>query len=141
MQLHFLFAFCSSDSANEGFVCISSSLIAESRSVSALDCPCIGVPPVIVIFVLALGFGDVALDDGFEVESEMSRPEAEGGSLGVEVRTGTFGSIGVDTLEGTFELLAEPVKGACRAAGVGSNAKAFESGGSFRCFELDRDCT
>lgn len=114
--------------------------MAESRSVRALDWPCMGVPPVIVIF-FAFGFGDVALDDGFEVESEMRRPEAEGGSLGVDVRTGTFGSSGVDTREGTLELLAEPTKGACRAAGVGSRARAFDRGGSFRCFEFDRDRT
>ena len=82
-----------------------------------------GVPPVMVTFVFVFGAGDVARDEGFE--SEISRPEAEGGNFGVDAR------------DGTLELLAEPVIGACKAARVGSRAKAFDKGGSFLCLDDD----
>jgi hypothetical protein len=78
---------------------------------------------------LAFGFaaGEDDLEDGFE--SDIRRPAAEGGSFGV------------DTLDGTFELLAEPVVGACMASGVGCSAKAFAGGGSFRGFDDDLPVT
>ena len=54
MQLHFrLLLSCE---ARVGFVWISSALIADSRSLSAVEAPCIGVPPVTLTFALAFGF-------------------------------------------------------------------------------------
>lgn len=73
MQLHFRILLFSE--AKLGFVCISSALIADSRSLSAVDAPCIGVPPATLI--LALGFGDEVLD----LTSEINWPAADGGSL------------------------------------------------------------
>lgn len=75
IQLHFrLLLSCPDDSV--GFVWISSARIADSRSVRAVDAPCIGVPPGTL--TLALGFGD-EFREGF---SEMRCPAADGGSLG-----------------------------------------------------------
>lgn len=78
---------------------------------------------MIVTFVFCFGAGDTDLEGGFE--SDISRPAADGGNFGV------------DTREGTLELLAEPVIGACKAAGVGSKASALARGGSFLCFDED----
>ena len=44
-----------------GFVCISRVLMADSRSLRAVDAPCIGVPPATL--TLAFGFGDEFLED------------------------------------------------------------------------------
>lgn len=65
MQLHFRLLLSCAD--NVGFVWISSVRIADSRSLSAVEAPCIGVPPAKLIF--ALGLGDEFLED---FVSEMS---------------------------------------------------------------------
>jgi hypothetical protein len=85
-------AFSSAEGAREGFVCTSNSRIADSRSFRAVDWPCIGVPPEIVTLVFPLA-GDAERDDG--LESDISRPAAEGGSFGDAV------------LEETFELVVD----------------------------------
>ena len=54
IQLHFrLLLSCE---ARVGFVWISSALIADSRSLSAVEAPCMGVPPVTLTFAFAFGF-------------------------------------------------------------------------------------
>ena len=75
-----------------------------------------------VTFVFCFDAGDTDREAGFE--SDINRPAADGGSLGVE------------DLDGTFELLADPVIGACSGAGVGSRARVFAVDMSFRGFGL-----
>ena len=70
---------------------ISSVRIAASSSVKTADAPCIEVPPVIFTFVLLFEFGagdevrDALREEGllFALKSEISKPAAEGGGLGV----------------------------------------------------------
>jgi hypothetical protein len=66
MQLHFrLLLSCE---ARVGFVWISSALIADSRSFSAVEAPCIGVPPVTLTFAFAFGFvSDISWPGSFFV--------------------------------------------------------------------------
>lgn len=75
MQLHFRLAL-STPAERVGLVWISSARIADSRSFSAVDAPCMGVPPATLTF--ALGFGEELRDD---FVSEISWPAADGGSL------------------------------------------------------------
>ncbi|KUI60727.1 hypothetical protein VP1G_11228 [Cytospora mali] len=99
----------------DGFVVISRERMAASRSATAVEAPCMGVPPVMEILVV----WPVPLDDGPGVElrevgfdlgfcfgarrSETSEPAADGGALfdfcwcdgGVEI-------LGVDVLDGTL---------------------------------------
>jgi len=120
---HFRRAFCSGVRAKDGFVCISSSRIADSRSVRAVDWPCMGVPPVMVTLVFDLD-GDDEREDG--LESDIRRPAAEGGSLGVDV------------LDGTFELDPEPATGVTINSGFCCKAREFARGAcaSFRGLDL-----
>lgn len=62
--------------------------MAESRALRAVDAPCIGVPPVIYIFVLFVlfGSGDEVRDTGallgLTLRSDIRGPAAEGGAFG-----------------------------------------------------------
>jgi hypothetical protein len=91
------------------FVLISRLRIASSSSLSTAEAPCIGVPPVMLIFFVTVG----ALGAGEEVreafreagllledlKSDIRAPAAEGGARGV---------------------------GACTAAGLESSLKALD---------------
>lgn len=89
IQLHFRFSFSAAEFAvdKDGFVWISRLRMAESRSESADDAPCIAVPPEML--TLALGAGDAVLEELVEVAlgfrgdklSDMSDPAADGGAL------------------------------------------------------------
>jgi hypothetical protein len=68
MQLHFRLAL-SWDDERVGFVCISSALIAESRSFKAVEAPCMGVPPCTL--TLVFGFGDEVRDEFLVLTSEI----------------------------------------------------------------------
>lgn len=95
MQLHLRLARSAGDcefEANEGFVCISSARMAESRSDKVEAAPCMFVPPEIATFVFA-GAGEDVLEglgvapreaEGDGRRSEMSEPDADGGNFGVE---------------------------------------------------------
>jgi hypothetical protein len=88
MQLQFLFLVSAGESeASEGLVWISRERMAESRSESAVEAPCIAVPPVSLILVFRDGLA--FLDDEAEPflgggarASEISCPAAEGGAVG-----------------------------------------------------------
>lgn len=74
MQLHFLRAFSSGVGVRVGFVWISRARITMSRSERAVDFPFMGTPPVILIDLVVAGVA-------FGLGSDMSLPEADGGSL------------------------------------------------------------
>lgn len=78
-----------------GFVVISRARMAWSRSVKAVEAPCMGTPPVMVILVvfalfLEEGPGVEVLEFGFDRGFDLGRPSseikvppaAEGGSFG-----------------------------------------------------------
>lgn len=85
MQLHALLAL----SCFVGFVLSSSDRMAKSRAESAVEAPCIGVPPTILTFVFnaLFGAGDEVREPGWDLlfMSEMREPAAEGGARGVLV--------------------------------------------------------
>lgn len=71
--------------------------MAESRSCSVVDAPCIDLPPATLI--LALGAGEEVREDVREPmrtlgRSEIRCPDAEGGGLtvGVEIAAVTLGN-------------------------------------------------
>lgn len=96
--------------------------MADSRSDSAVDWPCIGVPPAMETFILGFAAGDAEREFGFAV-SDMSRPAADGGS---------FGAV---ALGGTFELPPEAGKGSCKASGVADGANALVCDACLRFLE------
>jgi hypothetical protein len=114
MQLHFrLLLSCAAERV--GLVCISSALIADSRSESAVDAPCIGVPPAtLILAALAFGLGEELRDD---LVSEMSWPAAEGGS---------FDAGGAGDMPRDPGVEVPDVEGFCTAAGFSERAKALD---------------
>jgi len=88
MQLHFLFAL-SWDKV--GFVEISSARMADSKSFSSEEAPCMGVPPVIFTLAFACGFGEEVREG---LRSDINGPAAEGG--GFEDGRGTTGLVVVE---------------------------------------------
>ena len=120
IQLHFRLLLSCADKV--GFVWISRVLIADSRSLSAVDAPCIGVPPATLIF--AFGFGDEFLDD---FVSDINWPAAEGGSF--------FGCGTGDTPRDFGVAVPDDVAvGSCRTSGFCDSPKTFVLGAL--CFEL-----
>lgn len=93
MQLHCRFASSAGDDPESvGLVCTSKLRIALSKSESAVEAPCIAVPPDTLTFVL--GAGDAVREDCEDAVlrgdsmSETKGPAAEGGAfdvVGVEV--------------------------------------------------------
>ena len=62
MQLHCRFASSAADEAeSDGLVCISRLRIALSKSESAVEAPCMAIPPVMFTFVF--GAGEAVRDD------------------------------------------------------------------------------
>lgn len=105
---------------SEGLVVISRERIAASRSATAPEAPCMGVPPVIDTLVLGALFfeeegpGVEEREVGFDVglgfgarRSEIREPAAEGGVL-LDFWLGGVDIFGVDVLEGCvlFDALA-----------------------------------
>ena len=101
-----------------GLVWISRARIAESRSLRAVEAPCIGIPPDRLILVLGAGEGvrDEVLTLG---TSEIREPAADGGGLGDGFRDD--------------EMDDEEGMGSWRASGASERASALAKGGSFRC--------
>lgn len=88
--------------------------MADSRSLRAVDAPCIGVPPATLTF--AFGFGEEFLD-GFV--SEISCPAADGGSF--------FGCGAGETPRDFGVAVPDDVAvGNCRASGFCDSPKAFD---------------
>jgi len=87
MQLHLLFSFSAVVFEEErlGFVWISRLLMAESRSESVVEAPCIAVPPVILTLVFGAGeaFFEVCDDAALRGDraSDIKAPAAEGGGF------------------------------------------------------------
>lgn len=68
--------------ACEGLVTSSRLLIASSRSVRAVEAPCMGIPPametlVVVPEFLELGFGVDVRDTGFDLGLGFGRPSSD----------------------------------------------------------------
>ena len=90
--------------------------MADSRSLRAVDAPCIGVPPATLI--LAFGFGDEFLED---FVSEISWPAADGGNFFDGAAGETARDVGVAVPE-------DDAVGSCRASGFCESPKAFVLG-------------
>lgn len=86
MQLHIRFASSAAED-KDGFVWISRDLMAESRSESAVEAPCMAVPPVMLTLVFGAGEAvrELCADADLcgDSESETSDPAADGGNLEV----------------------------------------------------------
>lgn len=82
MHGQYLFLLSAAVGATDGFVWISKALIAESRSLSTSDWPCMGTPPVTLILVLPLEGEESRL----LMFSEMSLPAAFGAGFGEDPR-------------------------------------------------------
>lgn len=96
---------------------ISRVRMAESRSLRAVEAPCMGIPPDKL--TLALGAGEEVRDDVLTLgRSEIREPAADGGSLGDGFRE--------DAMDDEVGI------GTWRASGVLLRASALARGGSFR---------
>ena len=129
IQLHLRFSSSAAELAEEdnvGFVWTSKLRMAESRSDSVEDAPCMAVPPEILILVF--GAGDGFLDDCAEAaflglsESDMSGPAAEGGAFAV--------------IEFVVAAASSVISGICVASGGLSRSARFSATTSLCfCFE------
>jgi len=123
IQLHLRRARSSGEASdNEGLVVISRLRIALSRSDSAVEAPCMALPPTMVIFIFCgCCAGEVerlpfALLDGGASESDIRDPAADGGSFDDDD----------DEPDAVFD-----VEGIWIASGFSFNCSTLANGGSF----------